>query len=86
MRLDLHVSGLENISRNKASELIKKGEIFVNGSCVLKPSFLLSKDDEIVIKEGIRYVSRAGEKLAGFLGEFHLSVKNKICLDIGSST
>ncbi|PID47294.1 MAG: TlyA family rRNA (cytidine-2'-O)-methyltransferase [Proteobacteria bacterium] len=24
--------------------------------------------------------------MAGFLGEFHLSVKNKICLDIGSST
>ncbi len=86
MRIDLYISKLENISRNKAHELIKKGEVFVNDICILKPSFIVSEDDKILIKQNTRYVSRAGEKLAGFLNEFDLHIKDKTCLDIGSST
>ncbi|MBS9778948.1 MAG: TlyA family RNA methyltransferase [Campylobacteraceae bacterium] len=86
MRLDLHVSSLKNISRNKASELIKKGEVFVNKKCILKPSFLIEEKDKIDIKNAEVYVSRAGEKLAGFLREYNLDIQNKTCLDIGSST
>ncbi len=86
MRLDLCVSKKENISRNKASELIKKGEVFVNAKQILKPSHDVCESDEIDVKNAILYVSRAGEKLAGFLSQFHVEIENKTCLDIGSST
>jgi len=33
-----------------------------------------------------QYVSRGGEKLAHALKEFNLSVKDKICADLGCST
>ncbi len=86
MRLDLKISKLKNISRNKASELIKKGEVFVNEKPILKPSWLVDENDILFVKKNIQYVSRAGEKLAGLLNEFKIDIKDKNCLDIGSST
>ncbi len=85
MRLDLYVSKLENISRNKASELIKNSCVFVNEKLVLKPSFDVN-DEQVRLKETKFYLSRAGEKLAGFLDGFDADIKGKTCLDIGSST
>jgi 23S rRNA (cytidine1920-2'-O)/16S rRNA (cytidine1409-2'-O)-methyltransferase len=38
------------------------------------------------LPEKSRYVSRGGDKLRGALDVFGVSVKGKICLDIGSST
>lgn len=86
MRLDLHVSKILNISRNKSSELIKKGEVFVNTKCIKKPSFFVEENDEININSKPLHVSRAGEKLAKFLDEYPLLIENRTCLDIGSST
>ncbi len=86
MRLDLYVSKLENISRNKASELIKNAKVFVDNKCISKPSFEVCDTNTVEVKEGIKYVSRAGEKLDGFLASFPLEIKDKTCLDIGSST
>ncbi len=85
MRLDVKVGKILNISRNKASELIKKGFVEVDGKSILKPSFLFDEQNLHVKKENI-FVSRAGEKLNGFLEDFSLSVKDKTCLDVGSST
>ncbi len=85
MRLDLYLSEIKNISRNKASELIKGGFVLVDGKVVKKPSFVVDIQ-EITLNKKDFYVSRAGEKLAGFLKNYKLDIKNKICLDIGSST
>jgi 23S rRNA (cytidine1920-2'-O)/16S rRNA (cytidine1409-2'-O)-methyltransferase len=38
------------------------------------------------LPERSRYVSRGGDKLRGALSALHLSVEEKICMDIGAST
>ncbi|MDY4451958.1 MAG: S4 domain-containing protein, partial [Campylobacter sp.] len=47
MRADTRVAQALNISRNKASELIKAQKIFAGGGLISKPSQNLSLDDEI---------------------------------------
>jgi 23S rRNA (cytidine1920-2'-O)/16S rRNA (cytidine1409-2'-O)-methyltransferase len=86
MRLDNYIynQGLSN-SRNKAKELIKNKQVKVDGVLVDKPSFEV-EDVEIEILQDIVYVSRAGYKLDGFLKEHQVDIKEKECLDIGSST
>jgi 23S rRNA (cytidine1920-2'-O)/16S rRNA (cytidine1409-2'-O)-methyltransferase len=73
-------------SRNKAQTLIKDGLVSVNNELILKSSFKISDDDKVVLKEHKNYVSRSAFKLSGFLDELGMDVKDKICLDIGSST
>ncbi len=73
-------------SRNKASEAIKSRNIKINGKIVTKPSFLVDDTPHIEIFQENSYVSRAGNKLKEFLKENSINIKNKICLDIGSST
>jgi len=73
-------------SREKASELIKTGSIEVNGKIIKKPSFKVSETDNIILKKQFPYVSRAGLKLERALKVFNVSVKDKICLDVGAST
>ncbi len=73
-------------SRNKANEFIKKSNVKVNGKIVTKPSFLVNDDSIIEIFEEKSYVSRAGYKLKEFLKNYSVDIKEKVCLDIGSST
>lgn len=74
-------------SRSKAVEFIKREKVKVNGKILLKPGKLINPSSVIEIeKEIFSYVSRGGEKLAYALKEFGINVKNKICLDVGSST
>ncbi len=73
-------------TRNKAQQLIKSGSVIVNGKIYTKPGFLVNNYDKIEISGGIPYVSRSGIKLEQALEEFNINVKNKICLDVGSST
>lgn len=88
MRLDLYLfeNGLA-LSRNKASEMIKNREVFVDQVIITKPSFKVEEKMSVKIQESYQYVSRAALKLKGFFQNFQdLCVKNKDCLDIGSST
>ena len=74
-------------SRNKASELIKNGLVFVDGKRVLKPGFEVDEMSRIEVVNLKQYVSRAGEKLKRFLQDYkELQIEGKICLDVGSST
>lgn len=73
-------------SREKAKEMIKWGNVFVDGKLVDKPSRKIEESLSIEIKEPIKYVSRAGYKLEKALNEFRINIKGKICLDVGSST
>jgi len=74
-------------SRNKASELIDEGSVWVNGKVERKNSREISDDDVIEVTKIIQYVSRAGLKLRGFINEQPtLHVKGCDVLDIGSST
>lgn len=88
MRLDQYLKDNFQIqSRNKASELIKANKIKVDNKIVSKPSFDVNETNEIQILEDEFYVSRAAYKLKHFLDEIpSLRLKDKIALDIGSST
>jgi 23S rRNA (cytidine1920-2'-O)/16S rRNA (cytidine1409-2'-O)-methyltransferase len=74
-------------SRQKAQALILAGKIRVNGSRMDKAGTqvpIAARIEEI--DSGQRYVSRAGDKLAGALADFGVDPTSRICLDVGSST
>lgn len=75
-------------TRTKAKELIENGNVLVEGDVKTKPSFLIVEDAKIDILENeiLKYVSRGGLKLEKALKVFNVSVKDKVVMDIGSST
>ncbi len=87
MRLDNYLveNGFSD-SRTKAQELIKNSLISVDAKVVKKSSFKVEEGSLVEVAEHDSYVSRAAYKLKYFLEELGLDLKDKICLDIGSST
>lgn len=85
MRADLAVSKALNISRNQAAGLIENGVVLADSKIIKKASQDIDEAQIIEVKSQI-YVSRAAFKLAGFLDEIKIDLKDKIALDIGSST
>lgn len=85
MRLDRYLAehGYAQ-SRNKASELIKKGRVKIDGKVIKKPSFLITHQSVVVQEEP--YVSRAAWKLKYFLEEVSCPIKGARVLDVGAST
>lgn len=73
-------------SRTKAADLIMAGQVKVSGNPVNKPGYFVSAEDVITVTAGQSYVSRAGEKLASVAAKLGLDFKDKIVLDVGSST
>lgn len=73
-------------TRQKAQWLIRSGNVYVNNSIIDKPGKLIPLDSNIKVKEKIPYVSRGGLKLEHAIKVFKISLKDKIALDIGSST
>ena len=73
-------------SREKAQALILAGHVLVNGQKGTKPGQQVAMESQIEVLELPKYVSRAGAKLEAALRHFQISVQDKICLDIGSST
>ena len=73
-------------SRNKASEAIKSRNIKIDGKIISKPSWIVEEHPKVELLQEYSYVSRAGYKLKEFLKECEVDIKDKRCLDIGSST
>ena len=75
-------------SRTKSQELIKESLVKVNGNIINKANYLIGEEDniEILKNDKLKYVSRAGLKLEKGVNEFNIDLKNKIVMDIGSST
>lgn len=87
MRLDIYLTQYNNIqSRNKANELIKSQKVLVDGKIIKKPSYKVEEGSVVVINQEEFFVSRAAYKLKYFLEEFPIDMKDKVALDIGSST
>jgi len=88
MRLDQSLLSLglaKDISH--AHGLILAGEILVNNTVQDKVGVSVSMDAEIRLKqEKIPFVSRGGFKLDSAFRHWNLSVDERICLDLGSST
>ncbi len=77
---------LSPLSRQQAQRLIQAGQVRVNHQIIDKPGTLVSPQAEIEVKQRPPYVSRGGEKLAGALAKFQVSVRDRVCLDAGIST
>ncbi|MBA4349133.1 MAG: TlyA family rRNA (cytidine-2'-O)-methyltransferase [Thermodesulfovibrio sp.] len=75
------------VSRERARALIMEGKVYVNGIPVSKAGTLINADARIELKgEDIPYVSRGGLKLEAAVKTFNISLRNKIAIDVGSST
>ncbi len=87
MRLDNYLVDLKLVdSRTKAQAIIKEGLVSINSKVIKKSAFKVSPEDEVLVDEYKKYVSRSANKLALFLEELNLNLKDRIALDIGSST
>ncbi|MFP6899848.1 MAG: TlyA family RNA methyltransferase, partial [Opitutales bacterium] len=73
-------------SRLKAKAVIMAGKVWIGSERIDKPGRMLPMDAELEVKNPSPYVGRGGHKLAAFLEEFGVSVKNWDVLDLGSST
>jgi 23S rRNA (cytidine1920-2'-O)/16S rRNA (cytidine1409-2'-O)-methyltransferase len=87
MRLDQMLAERGMVpSRSQAESYIKLGEVVVNGKLVTKPGQLVRDDAEVVLNVKEQYVSRAALKLASVAKALQLEFKDKVMLDVGSST
>ena len=85
-------------SRTRAQALVLEGKVRVDGQVETKASRQVEAEAEVEVERPPRFVSRGGEKLEGAFalwGEssfrfqvsgFRLSVADRVCLDVGSST
>ena len=73
-------------TRNQAENFIKLGYVLVDSEPILKPGYFISENSQIKLNKSEIYVSRADLKLAGANKKFKVNFKNKIVLDVGSST
>ncbi|MFH1737387.1 MAG: TlyA family RNA methyltransferase [bacterium] len=87
-RLDILITDLGiAASREEAQALIRRGAILVNEIPVEKPGIKIEPGATIRCRyQPPRFASRGGEKLDHALKTFELSVKNRVCADLGSST
>ncbi len=73
-------------TRSQAENYIKLGKVVVNGRVLNKSGHFVDTNTEIKLTAEEQYVSRAGLKLASVADVLKLSFKDKIVLDVGSST
>ncbi|HCZ28687.1 TPA: TlyA family rRNA (cytidine-2'-O)-methyltransferase [Candidatus Saccharibacteria bacterium] len=73
-------------SRSQAENLIRLGQVMVNGVPVQKAGHFVLETDDISLSSDERYVSRAGLKLASVSQALGLDFQTKTVLDVGSST
>ncbi len=75
------------LTRQRARREIDAGRVTVGGAPAPKAARLVAPHEPIeVAGPEPRYVSRAGEKLAGALAEFSIPVTGKGAVDVGAST
>jgi len=73
-------------SRSQAENFIRLGEVLVNGRVVTKAGWFVNDDDKLELKIKQQLVSRAGLKLASVAEALRLDFRDKVVLDVGSST
>lgn len=87
MRLDIRLSQLYDISRQKAQDALKEERVTVNGRITSKSSMETADSDVIELLGRKReFVSRAGYKLDEILEKHQFDVTGLDCIDIGAST
>lgn len=73
-------------TRSQGESFVKLGQVLVNKKPATKPGQMVSVTDVIELTATEQYVSRAGLKLASVAQTLGVDFKNKVVLDVGSST
>ena len=74
-------------SRERARALIIEGVVLLDGVRVMKPSDTIRDGQILSLKENpIPFVSRGGLKLQKAIDTYQISLKDRVCVDIGAST
>lgn len=74
-------------SREKAKAIIMSGNVLVDGQREDKAGTAFDENVLITVKGNpLKYVSRGGYKLEKAIEQYSVSLKDKICMDVGSST
>jgi 23S rRNA (cytidine1920-2'-O)/16S rRNA (cytidine1409-2'-O)-methyltransferase len=73
-------------TRSQAESYIRLGQVKVNGRPAQKTGLQVSDSDKIELTATEQYVSRAALKLASVAEALNLDFKDKVVLDVGSST
>ena len=74
-------------TKTKAKSMIMAGQVCVNDKIITKSGNSFNREANIEIRNlHPTWVSRGAFKLLKAIDHFKINVKNKICLDIGSST
>jgi len=86
-RLDqlMVIKGLVS-SRSQAESWIGLGKVTVDGRAVTKSGQFVREDSDVRLLADERYVSRAGLKLASVAKLLGVDFRDKVVLDVGSST
>ncbi len=86
-RLDIELTkrGLTT-SRSQSESWVRLGKVTVDGQVISKPGHFVREDAVIKLTATEQYVSRAGLKLASVAEILHLDFRDKVVLDVGSST
>jgi 23S rRNA (cytidine1920-2'-O)/16S rRNA (cytidine1409-2'-O)-methyltransferase len=86
-RLDIELTkrGLTT-SRSQSESWIKLGKVSVDSQVITKPGHFVRDDSTIKLSAKEQYVSRAGLKLASVAEVLGMDFRDKIVLDVGSST
>lgn len=74
-------------SRTRGEELIKNGDVLVNGISVEKPGKKIHIDAKILLlNEELTWVSRGALKLLKAIDHFQIPIADKTFIDLGAST
>lgn len=73
-------------TRSEAANWIRLGRVRVNGQLVEKSGSFISEDSDVKLDAPEKYVSRAGLKLLSVAKKLQLNFRDKLVLDVGSST
>ena len=88
MRLDMLLVSRGLVSgRDRAKELISKGQVLVDGKPAAKASQKCRGNAVLeILNDAAHFVSRAAHKLEGALNTFGIDLSGRMVLDVGAST
>ncbi|MEP6710700.1 MAG: TlyA family RNA methyltransferase [Candidatus Saccharibacteria bacterium] len=87
IRLDIFLTNKKLVaSRSQAESWIRLGKVSVDGRTINKPGHFVGPSAVVKLDAQVQYVSRAGLKLESVAQVLKLDFKDKIVLDVGSST
>lgn len=73
-------------SRSQAESYIRLGKVTVDGKVVTKAGHMVGEENVLQVTATEQYVSRAALKLASVAETLHIDFRDKVMLDVGSST